>query len=222
MTEVMNLNAEVREGAGKGVARSLRREGRIPAVIYGEKQEAISISLNYRELGKEYFRGGFFSRLCDLKVGGETIRVLPREVQVNPVTDFPEHADFQRVGAHSQVRVAVPVHFENEADSPGLKRGGVLAVVRHEIEIVCRAGDIPEALTVDLTGLGIGDSVHISSITLPEGVRPAIADRDFTVATITGVAIEVEEEEDAAEAEGEEGAEGEEEGEEAEEGEARE
>ena len=220
MTEVMNLNAEVREGAGKGVARSLRREGRIPAVIYGEKQDALSISLNYRELGKEYFRGGFFSRLCDLKVGGETIRVLPREVQVNPVTDFPEHADFQRVGAHSQVRVAVPVHFENEAASPGLKRGGVLAIVRPEIEVVCRAGDIPEALIVDLSGLGIGDSVHISSIALPEGVRPAIADRDFTVATITGVAVDVEEEEQAAE--GEEGAEGEgeEDGEESEEGES--
>ncbi|MBL29101.1 MAG: 50S ribosomal protein L25/general stress protein Ctc [Rhodospirillaceae bacterium] len=217
MTEVMNLNAEVRDGAGKGVARSLRRAGRIPAVIYGEKQDAISISLDYRELGKEYFRGGFFSRLCDLKIGSETVRVLPRDVQVNPVTDFPEHADFQRVGPNSQVRVAVPVHFVNEAASPGLKRGGVLAVVRHEIEIVCRAGGIPEALTVDLTGLMIGDSVHISSIALPDGVRPAISDRDFTVATITGVAVESEEgEEGAATDEEAAGAEDEEEAEESE------
>jgi len=220
MTKVISLSAETRQDAGKGQARTLRRAGRIPAIIYGQKQEAASISLNYRELGREYFKGSFFSRLCDLTVDGQTIRVLPYDVQLDPVTDFPIHADFLRVGADSQVKVNVPVHFINEEDAPGLKRGGMLAIVRHEVEVVCRAADIPEYLEADLTGLAIGDSIHISNIGLPAGVAPAISDRDFTVASITGIAVEIEEEEEeeAAAEEGEE-AEETEEGEEAEESE---
>ncbi len=199
MTEIASLAAEARQQAGKGPARALRRGGRVPAVIYGEEKEPIAISIDARDLGKELQQPGFFHRLYDVAVDGSKERVLPRDVQRHPVTSVPLHVDFLRIGAGARIAVAVAVVFENEELSPGLKRGGVINVVRHEIELSCPADAIPEAIRIDLTGLEIGDGVHISDITLPPDVTPTIADRDFTIATIA--APTVVREEAAAEAE---------------------
>jgi large subunit ribosomal protein L25 len=216
MAGSLDINAEPRTALGKGGARATRRAGRVPGVIYGRGEQAVAVSLDRQELMREYGRGGFFSRLYSLKLGEETLRVLAREVQSDPVTDAPLHIDFLRLTADSRIDVDVPVQFANDEESPGLRRGGVLNVVRHVVELNCRADSIPESITVDLAGLQIGDSVHISAIALPEGVRPTIADRDFTVATIAAptvvaeeaaeeaaAAAEEEEAEAAAEAEGE-------------------
>ena len=184
MATIITMSAEARDRAGKGAARATRRDGRVPAVIYGDKKDPILVSVAPKELVKELNKEGFFNHLIDLKLGEESHLVLARDVQLDPVTDRPIHVDFLRVGAESTVTVDIPVHFINHERSPGIKRGGMLNVVRHEIEMVCRATDIPESLTVDLNGLNIGDSVHISMIALPEGAKPVISDRDFTVATI--------------------------------------
>jgi large subunit ribosomal protein L25 len=202
MAETASLAAEVRERTGKGVARALRRHGRIPAVIYGDRNDPVPISLDRRELAHEIARPGFFRQLYDIVVEGSTHRVLPREVQRHPVTDAPLHVDFLRVGAGAKIAVNVAVVFANEEASPGLKRGGVLNIVRREVELNCPANAIPEALHIDLTGLEIGDSIHISDIALPPDCSPTIADRDFTIATIA--APTVVREEAAAEAEAEE------------------
>jgi large subunit ribosomal protein L25 len=183
MTETHQLSIQLRERAGKGAARAVRREGRVPGVIYGGKQEPILISVDPRELSRELHKTGFFATLFDLKLDGTAHRVLPRDVQLDPVTDKPAHVDFLRVSADSIVVVQVPVEFINEAKSPGLKRGGVLNVVRHEIELRCPVDAIPRSVVVDLDGLSIGDSIHISQVTLPEGVKPTI-ERDFTVASV--------------------------------------
>jgi len=193
MTEIVTLEAEVRDRAGKGAARATRRAGRIPAVIYGDKKEPLMISLDPKLFGRQLHRPGFFSHLFDISVDGTKHRTLPRDVQLHPVTDEPLHVDFVRVSAHTKTHVNVPVHFENHATSPGLKRGGVLNVVRHDIELVVSADSIPERLDVDLTGLDIGDSVHISAIKLPAGAQWAIGDRDFTVATIAAPTVKSEE-----------------------------
>ncbi|WP_119459174.1 50S ribosomal protein L25/general stress protein Ctc [Rhodospirillaceae bacterium SYSU D60014] len=197
MSEVHNLTAERRDRAGKGAARSTRRAGRTPAVIYGNKQEPVLISVEPRVLEREIHRSGFFTTLFDVQLDGQRHRVLPRDVQFDPVTDIPIHVDFLRVSADTQVHVEVPVLFTNEELSPGLKRGGVLNVVRHEIEMICAADSIPGSVTIDLAGLDIGDSVHISSITLPAGVAPAITDRDFTIVTIAPPNVAVAEAEPA-------------------------
>jgi large subunit ribosomal protein L25 len=189
MTEIVTLEAELRDRAGKGAARATRRDGRVPAVIYGDKQEPIMISLDPKVLGREMHRGGFFGRLVDVKLDGKTHRTLPRDVQLHPVTDVPLHVDFVRVNATTKIHVAVAVAFENHEQSPGLKKGGVLNVVRHEIELICAANNIPDRLHIDLTGHEIGDSIHISALKLPEGVAPAIADRDFTIATIAAPTV---------------------------------
>ncbi|HEX7074933.1 MAG TPA: 50S ribosomal protein L25/general stress protein Ctc [Hyphomicrobiaceae bacterium] len=186
MAEVVEIPATARPRAGKGAARAVRRQGKIPAVIYGEKQEPETIALDANELWKVVQKGRFLSTVLDINVDGQKRRVLPREVQLDPVKDLPLHVDFQRVGASDYVRVVVPVRFINEGASPGLKRGGVLNVVRHEVEVTCPPDRIPEALIVDLTGLEIGRSIHISAVPLGEGVRPTITNRDFTVATIAG------------------------------------
>jgi large subunit ribosomal protein L25 len=185
----MSLAAERRDRAGKGAARAARRSGRIPGVVYGDGKAPLLISLEYNVLDRARRNEGFFSRLLDLKVDGADQRVLPREIQLDPVSDKPMHADFLRVGPKTRVSVAVPVHFENETLSPGLKRGGVLNVVRYQIELYCQADSIPGALKVDLSGLDIGHTIHISAVKLPEGVKPVIADRDFTVASITAPTI---------------------------------
>jgi large subunit ribosomal protein L25 len=213
MAEVNVLAAEIRERAGKGAARATRRAGRIPAVIYGNKLDPIMISVDPIELNKELNTPGFFGRVFEITVGKDTMRVLPRDVQFHPVNDRPLHVDFLRFSADTRVNVEVTVLFLNEEDSPGLKRGGVLNIVRRELELVCAPDIIPETIEVDLTGMEIGDSVHFSQITLPEGVESAITDRDFTIATVAAPSVVKSEAAEAAE--GEEGEEGVVEGEEA-------
>ena len=183
MAEVQALTAALRDRAGKGAARQSRRDGMVPGVVYGAKQDPLLIKMPPQDLVRELRRTGFFTRVFDLKVGETTEHVLPRDVQFDPVSDKPIHVDFLRVSDTATIQVMVPVLFKNELASPGLKRGGVLNVVRHEISLICRVNAIPHQIEVDLGGRDIGDSIHISEIALPDGVRPEIR-RDFTVATI--------------------------------------
>jgi large subunit ribosomal protein L25 len=214
MSEQLTLPAETRDRAGKGASRALRREGRVPAVVYGDKKEPLSVHVEEKLLTKMLSTGHFMNSVIMVEVGGKPNRTLPKAVDFHPVTSRPIHVDFLRIGEHSKVNVNIPVRFDNEEDSPGLKRGGVLNVVQHEIELICDAAEIPDELHIDLTGLDIGDSIHISQVTLPKGAKAAIDDRDFTVATVVAPsAMKAEEEEAAAEGEvptvGEEEAEGE-------------
>jgi large subunit ribosomal protein L25 len=190
--QIREIKAEPRARGGTGGARAVRRQDRVPAVVYGDGRAPENISLNGRELNIIIDRGKFLSTIFELDVGGTKSRVIPREVQLDPVRDWPIHVDFQRVGAGARIRVNVPVRFINEGLSPGLKRGGVLNIVRHEIEVTCPADAIPDFFEFNLEGLEIGRSVHISAIKLPDGVRPTIINRDFTVATIAGHKIEEE------------------------------
>ena len=217
MSEQLTLPAEARERAGKGASRELRREGRVPAVVYGEKKEPLSIHIEEKLLTKMLHTGHFMNSVVMIDFQGKPHRTLPKAVDFHPVTSRPIHVDFLRIGEHTKVHVAVPMRFDNEDASPGLKRGGVLNVVVHELEIVCDAASIPSEIHVALDGLEIGDSIHISAVKLPDGVVPSNTDEDFTVATIVAPsAMKQEEEEAAAEGEvptvgeeGEEGAEGE-------------
>lgn len=222
MSKNYALEASARERAGKGAARALRREGKTPAVIYGDKKAPVNITLDTNTINVEYYRGHLFTTLCDLKVGNDTHLVLARDVQLNPVTDVVEHVDFLRVTEKTKIAVNVPVHLINEDESPGIKDGAVMNVVRYEIEVMCSATKIPEYIEVDLAGTEIGDSINISDITLPQGVTPTITDRDFTIAILQAPRSEEElealeedvgeedfGEEEGAEGEGEEGAEGE-------------
>lgn len=193
MAQTYELAATVRDRVGKGAARALRREGKIPAVIYGEGKTALPIALPAKEMSLKLHQGGFLTHIAEIVVGGEKIRVIPRDYQLDRIRDTLVHIDFLRVGAGSRITVEVPVHFVNETASPGLKRGGVLNIVRHEIEVECPADAIPENIEFDLTGLEIGDSIHISAVTLPAGVTPTIRERDFTVATIAAPAVLAEE-----------------------------
>ena len=179
-----DLVAKARSGVGKGAARALRREGWIPAVIYGDKKDPLPISISYNEAMKSIYAGGFLSHVITVDVEGEKHRVIPRDYQLDVVKDFALHVDFLRIGPTTKLNVQVAVHFINQEESPGLKKGGVLNIVHHTIELSCPADSIPEAITIDLTGKDIGDSIHISSVTLPAGVVSAIRDRDFTIATI--------------------------------------
>ncbi|MAS15034.1 MAG: 50S ribosomal protein L25/general stress protein Ctc [Nitratireductor sp.] len=202
------LKAEARERVGKGSARAIRRNGKVPAVIYGEKDAPLSITLPYKEVSMKIFGGGFLTTIATIDVDGKKIQVLPKDYQLDPVRDFVMHVDFLRIGKGTVVTVNVPVHFINEETAPGIKRGGVLNVVRHEVEFTCPATAIPEYIEVDLDGMDIGDSAHISTVKLPEGVQPTITDRDFTIATIAAPAglksEESEADEDEAEVEAEE------------------
>lgn len=186
------LQATVRERVGKGAARALRREDKIPAVIYGEKKPPVSIALDQNQMTLLLHGGGFMQTVFDIDVEGKVERVIPRDFQVEPVRDFLTHIDFLRVGEGAEVSVEIPVHFINHEQSPGLKRGGVLNIVRHEIELYVPADRIPEFLEADLSGLDINDSLHISAVKLPEGARPVIGDRDFTVATIAAPTVGAE------------------------------
>lgn len=192
MADVIAIKATARPRAGKGAARAVRREGKVPGVIYGEKQEPETVALDFNELVKIVQKGRFLSTVFEVDVGGKKSRVLPRDVQRDPVKDFPIHVDFQRVGASSRVRVAVPMRFVNEGLSPGLKRGGVLNIVRHDVEVTCPPDRIPDFFEFDLNGLEIGRSIHVSAVTMPEGVKPTILNRDFTIATIAGKRAEEE------------------------------
>jgi len=184
MSETLHLSAETRDRAGKGASRALRREGRTPAVIYGGNQDPVAIHVEEKELRRQLGTGHFFNSIVELTVGGETVRTLPKDVAFHPVSERPLHADFFRVAANAKVEVLVPVIFINEAKSPGLKKGGVLNIVRHELDLICDADKIPDDIAVDVSGVDVGDSIHISSVTLPAGSASAITDRDFTIATI--------------------------------------
>jgi large subunit ribosomal protein L25 len=184
MSDALTLPAEARERGGKGASRQLRREGRVPAVIYGGKEAPQMIHVEAKELVRQLGTGHFMNSIVEIKLGGKTVRTLPKDVAVHPVSDRPEHVDFFRLAKGAKVDVNVPVVFANEEKSPGLKKGGVLNVVRHELELVCDAYKIPSEITIDVTGKDVGDSIHISEVTLPEGSESAITDRDFTIATL--------------------------------------
>lgn len=184
MSEQLELSAETRERAGKGASRALRREGRVPAVIYGGNEEPLAIHVEEKLLTKQLMTGHFMNSVVEIAVGGKAVRTLPKDVAFHPVTDRPIHVDFLRLSANSTVHVDVPVQFINEEKSPGLKRGGVLNIVRHELELVCEADKIPDDIVIDVAGFDVGDSIHISHVTLPAGSKSAITDRDFTIATI--------------------------------------
>jgi large subunit ribosomal protein L25 len=184
MSEITTLVALPRDRAGKGVARATRRQGRVPGVIYGGKEPPVQISLEKTDIARKVHSAAFFTHLFDIAVGSDTHRVLPRDVQLHPLNEQPVHIDFLRVSKDATIEVAVPVQFVNQEASPGLKRGGVLNVVRHEVDLVCPAEAIPDHITIDLTGFDVGDSIHISHVKLPEGVTSSITDRDFTIATV--------------------------------------
>ncbi|VAW14688.1 LSU ribosomal protein L25p [hydrothermal vent metagenome] len=178
------LKASVRDRVGKGAARELRRKGLIPAVIYGDKKTPLSIAISTKDTTNAIHSGGFLSSTMVVDVGGTKHKVIPRDYQLDPVRDFVLHVDFLRIGANTSLTIEVPVHFINEEESPGLKRGAVLNIVRHTVEINCLASAIPERFEIDLTDTEVGDSLNISMVKLPEGATPTITDRDFTIATI--------------------------------------
>lgn len=201
MAKVVDLKAQARSGTGKGAARAVRREGLVPAVIYGDKQEPQLVSLTYKELNAQVQTGRFTTTLVDLEIDGKKTRVIPRDVQFEPVRDFIIHVDFLRLGKDSRIRVAVPVHFKNQETCPGLKQGGTLNIVRHEIDMYCPAEAIPDEIMIDLAGLGLGSSIHMHDIQLPEGCKPAVNEKDATIATIASPAGLKSEEDAAASAE---------------------
>ena len=202
MVAISSLSAEKRESVGKGNSRSLRREGKIPAVIYGAKLEPLSISLNERDLNAEIRKEGFFNRLCNLKVEKEKTLVLPQSITLHPITDKAEHIDFLRVSDDTKVTIEIPVKFENEEECPGIKIGGILNIVRYNIEVSCPASNIPEIFIIDLTGLELGDSIRYSNIkNISEGIAPTIQDRDFIIASVVAPAALVSEEEETSEEE---------------------
>ena len=194
MTKHYALSAEQRERAGKGVARALRREAKIPAVVYGDAKDAESIALPIKEVTLEYQKGHMFTNLCDLEINGKKQLVLARDVQLHPVNDRVLHIDFLRVTPKTTIVTHVPVHFKNEETCPGIKAGGSLTIVRHDLELVCKATDIPESIEIDLMPFVIGDAIKISDVKLPSGVKPAITNRDFTIATVAAPRLLLEEE----------------------------
>ncbi|MDE0779467.1 MAG: 50S ribosomal protein L25/general stress protein Ctc [Alphaproteobacteria bacterium] len=194
MSDTVAFNAESRALVGKGAARATRRNGRVPAVIYGANKDPEPISIDPGQLRTARMQPGFFATLFDIDVEGNTQQVLCRDLQLHPVNDRPMHADFLRVTQSTRLNVEIPVTFENETESPGIRSGGVLNVVRYVVEVMCSAGAIPNDIVIDLTGREVGDSIHISEVTLPDGVKPTI-DRDFTIATIAAPTVAVVEEE---------------------------
>ncbi|PIW27968.1 MAG: 50S ribosomal protein L25 [Rhodobacterales bacterium CG15_BIG_FIL_POST_REV_8_21_14_020_59_13] len=214
------LPVDVRDNTGTGAARAVRRAGLVPGTLYGGKLGPVAIAVRENVLRKAINTGRFLSHMVTLEHDGKKQSVIPKDIQFDPVSDFPLHIDLFRVDSDSIIDVEVSVIFLGEEKSPGLKRGGALNVVRHSVELSCPAGSIPESIEIDISAMEIGDSVHISDVTLPEGITPTISDRDFTIATLAGARVMLEDEEDAVEAgeEGDEGteadaAEGEEEGE---------
>ena len=210
MAENYDITAEKRERDGKGVARALRREGRVPAVLYGDKKEPIGLGVADGQLKRLYNTGRAMNTLLSIDIDGQTHQAITRDIQFHPVSDEIIHADFLRLGKGAKISVEVQVNFLNEETCPGIKRGGVLNVVRYTVELDCPATSIPEQIEIDLSTVELGDSVHISSVALPEGVAPTIKDRDFTIATIAAPAgmkgddEATDEAEGAAEAAGEE------------------
>lgn len=198
MSEQLTLAAETRDQVGKGASRSLRREGRVPAVIYGNKQDPAAIHIEEKALMRALMTGHFMNSTVMIDVGGKPSLTLPKDVAFDPVTDRPVHVDFLRIGAHSTVTVNVPVVFTDEDDSPGISKGnGVLNVIRHDLELVCDASNIPGEITISLAGREIGDVIHISDVALPKGVKPSVEDRDFTIATIVPPTVPTVEDDEA-------------------------
>ena len=197
--EIPDLVAEVRAGTGKGAARQTRRAGKVPGVVYGGGQDPLPIALDFNDLLTRLRRGRFLATLYNLKVEGhDDVRIIARDVQRDVVKDLPTHVDFLRLRRTTKINLYIPVEIVDREKAPGLKRGGVLTMIRPEVELVCTAGDIPEKVTISVAGLGIGDSIHISDATLPEGVRPVIA-RDFVIANIqppSGLASQSDDEEE--------------------------
>ena len=202
MAEIV-LDVEMRERTGTGGARATRREGKVPGVLYGGPRGPVPIAMSANAFGKALYTGKLLGHLVTLRYGEESQPVIARDVQFDPVSDRPVHFDLYRVDQNQPVKIAVAVHFRNQEDSPGLKRGGALNIARHEVEIWAPADRIPEELVADLAGLDIGDAIRISNIALPEGVTPAITDRDFVVATVTGSSAQASEEGDTTTTAGE-------------------
>ena len=192
MADLITIRAEARDRAGKGAARATRRGGRVPGVLYGNKKPAVLLTVDPSALDREVHKPGFFARLLNVEVDGAKERALPRDVQFHPISDKPLHVDFMRVGPGARIVVAIPVHVVDVEKSPGIKRGGIVNLVRHEVELYCNADAIPERIDVSLEGLDIGGSVHIKSVKLPEGTKPTIA-RDFTVVTVAAPTVVREE-----------------------------
>lgn len=199
MSESAELKASARDRVGKGSARKLRREGLVPAVIYGDKKPPLAIAIPYKDSFKRLHAGGFMTSILTVDVDGDKHRVIPKDYQLDPVRDFLEHVDFLRIGKNTKVTVDIPIHILNEDECPGLRKGGALNLVRHTVEVLCRADAIPDSIECDVAGMEVGDSLHISSVTLPEGVEPTIRDRDFTILTIAIPAGFTEDDEDEVE-----------------------
>lgn len=197
MSDTLELRAQARDRVGKGAARELRRNDMVPAVIYGDKKDPLAIALPRKEISHAIFGGGFMTSLLSIDVNGEKHSVLPKDYQLHPVKDTPMHLDLLRVSARTKVAVEIPVHFLNEEECPGLKAGGSLNVVRHTVEVECRADAIPDNFEVDLINAEMDDVIHVSAITMPDGVAPVIDDRDFTIATIQPPRAVVEEDTEA-------------------------
>lgn len=211
MSDMLELSAGARERAGKGASRAMRREGRVPAVVYGNKQEPTAVHIEEKALMKMLHGGHFFNSVVMLDVGGQKIRTLPKDVQFHPVTDRPLHADFLRISEHSKVTVNVPVHFKDEELSPGIKKGGVLNIVIHDLGLVVDAAEIPDEIVISLKGLNVGENIHVSQITLPDGAT-AVDHGDTVIAAIVAPsALKSEEGDTTVSAAGEPVAEGDEE-----------
>ena len=202
MSDTVVLKAEARDRVGKGSSRAIRRQGNIPAVIYGDSKDPVGIVLPSKDVSLMLHRGGFMTSILEIDIDGTKHKVLPKDYQLDPVKDFLMHVDFLRVSSKTIVTVNIPVHFDNEEDCPGLKQGGVLNIVRHEVEVNCPAADIPESFTIDLAEAEVGDTLNVSAISMPANVVPTITDRDFTIVTIQAPGGGVEDE-DAEAAEGE-------------------
>jgi large subunit ribosomal protein L25 len=184
MSDTLTLPAETRDRAGKGASRALRRSGRVPAVVYGGNEEPLTIHIEEKELRRQLGTGHFFNSIVEVEIGGKKLRTLPKDVAFHPVSDRPLHADFLRLSKDSKVHVNVPVVFINEEKSPGLKKGAVLNIVHHSLDLICDANKIPDEISIDVSGLEIGDSIHIGNITLPAGTSDGSHERDLTIATI--------------------------------------
>lgn len=199
MSASIELKAQARDRVGKGAARELRRNSMVPAVIYGDNKDPLPIAVPYKELSILINSGGFLNTVLEVDVDGGKHRVLPKDYQREPVRDFFTHVDFLRIGKNTKVTVEIPVHYINEDDCPGLRKGGVLNVVRHALEVSCRADAIPEYFEIDLTGLDIEDVVHASAITLPDGVTLTVTDRDPTMCSIAAPTVSAAADEDEGE-----------------------
>ncbi|MDB9985892.1 50S ribosomal protein L25/general stress protein Ctc [Pelagibacterales bacterium] len=204
MAKENKLSIEIRDSTGKSAVKKIIAAGKIPSILYGLKEKPLTISINRMTVQKELKAGGFLTKIFSLDMDGKVSLAIPRDVQFHPISDLPVHVDFLRLGADSKVLVDIPTIFINHELSPGLKKGGVLNIVRRTVQINCPANNIPEEIVFDLEGLEIGDAIHISATKLPEGAEPTITDRDFTIGTVAAPTV-VKEPEAAAEGEATDG-----------------